>query len=248
MVMPSEIFILAPFFLLAAFLYSSVGHGGASSYLAILVLAGYPREGIAPTVLALNILVTLLGTINYYRAGHFDARLLLPFILTSMPAAYLGGSLHVSDRTLSMVLGLTLLAAGLRFVIFTKPVAAKQLLSRKLLFGVGLPVGFALGFLSGLIGIGGGIFLSPLLLVMGWADAKKTAALSAAFILLNSLSGLTAHVIKGAADWTLLGVLAITVLIGGGIGSYIGAFRLLPVTLQRLLGLVLLVAASKLLI
>src|SRR3989338_1656839 len=114
MVMPSEIFILVPFFLLAAFLYSSVGHGGASSYLAILVLAGYPREGIAPTVLALNILVTLLGTINYYRAGYFDARLLLPFILTSMPAAYLGGSLHVSDRTLSMVLGLTLLAAGLR--------------------------------------------------------------------------------------------------------------------------------------
>ena len=248
MVMPSEIFILVPFFLLAAFLYSSVGHGGASSYLAILVLAGYPREGIAPTVLALNILVTLLGTINYYRAGYFDARLLLPFILTSMPAAYLGGSLHVSDRTLSMVLGLTLLAAGLRFVIFTKPVAAKQLLPRKLLFGVGLPVGFALGFLSGLIGIGGGIFLSPLLLVMGWADAKKTAALSAAFILLNSLSGLTAHVIKGAADWTLLGVLAITVLIGGGIGSYIGAFRLLPVTLQRLLGLVLLIASVKLLV
>ena len=246
--MSSEAFILVPLFFAAAFLYSSVGHGGASSYLAILVLAGYPREAIAPTVLALNILVTLLGTINYYRAGHFDARLLLPFILTSIPAAYAGGSLHVSEQTLSIILGVTLLVAGLRFVIFTKPVAAKQLLSRKLLFGVGLPVGFALGFLSGLIGIGGGIFLSPLLLFMGWADAKKTAAISAAFILLNSLSGLTAHIIKGAADWTLLGVLAITVLIGGGIGSYIGAFRLLPITLQRLLGAVLLLAALKLFI
>jgi len=246
--MSSEAFILVPLFFAAAFLYSSVGHGGASSYLAILVLAGYPREAIAPTVLALNILVTLLGAINYYRAGHFDARLLLPFILTSIPAAYAGGSLHVSEQTLSIILGVTLLVAGLRFVIFTKPVAAKQLLSRKLLFGVGLPVGFALGFLSGLIGIGGGIFLSPLLLFMGWADAKKTAAISAAFILLNSLSGLTAHIIKGAADWTLLGVLAITVLIGGGIGSYIGAFRLLPITLQRLLGAVLLLAALKLFI
>jgi len=246
--MSSEAFILVPLFFAAAFLYSSVGHGGASSYLAILVLAGYPREAIAPTVLALNILVTLLGAINYYRAGHFDARLLLPFILTSIPAAYAGGSLHVSEQTLSIILGVTLLVAGLRFVIFTKPVAAKQLLSRKLLFGVGLPVGFALGFLSGLIGIGGGIFLSPLLLFMGWADAKKTAAISAAFILLNSLSGLTAHIIKGAADWTLLGVLAITVLIGGGIGSYIGAFRLLPITLQRLLGAVLLLAAFKLFI
>jgi uncharacterized membrane protein YfcA len=246
--MSSEAFLLAPFFLLAAFLYSSVGHGGASAYLAILVLAGHPREAIAPTVLALNILVTLLGTINYYRAGHFDPRLLLPFILTSMPAAYLGGSVHVSEKTLSIILGITLLIAGLRFVVFTKPIAARQSLSPKLLFSVGLPVGFALGFLAGLIGIGGGIFLSPLLLVMGWADAKKTAAISAAFILLNSLSGLTAHVIKGTPDWTLLGTLAIAVLLGGGLGSYMGAFRLLPVTLQRLLGLVLLMASVKLLV
>ena len=246
--MSSEILILVPFFFAAAILYSSVGHGGASAYLAILVLAGFPRQSIAPTVLALNMLVTLLGAINYYRAGHSDARILLPFILTSIPAAFLGGSLHVSEQTLSIILGLTLLVAGLRFVIFTKPVAAKQVLSRKLLFGVGLPVGFALGFLAGLIGIGGGIFLSPLLLIMGWADAKKTAAVSAGFILLNSLSGLAAHIIKGTADWTLLGILSVAVLIGGGIGSYIGAFRLLAITLQRLLGLVLLVAALKLLV
>lgn len=246
--MSSELYLLVPFFLAAAFLYSSVGHGGASAYLAILVLAGYPREAIAPTVLVLNILATFVGSMNYFRAGHLELRLLLPFILTSIPAAFLGGSLHVSDQTLSLVLGLTLMVAGLRFLLFTRPIAARAFLSQRLLFGVGLPVGFALGFLAGLIGIGGGIFLSPLLLLMGWADAKKTAALSAAFILLNSLSGLAAHILKGTSDWTLLSVLAVTVLIGGGMGSYIGAFRLLPITLQRLLGLVLLVAGLKLLV
>jgi len=246
--MSSELYLLIPFFFAAAFLYSSVGHGGASSYLAILVLAGYPREAIAPTVLVLNILATLVGSMNYFRAGHLELRLLLPFILTSIPAAFLGGSLRLSDATLSAILGSALLLAGLRFLTVTKPIVAKQALSPKLLFSIGLPVGFALGFLAGLIGIGGGIFLSPLLLLMGWADAKKTAALSAAFILLNSLSGLAAQILKGTSDWTLLGVLAVTVLIGGGLGSYIGAFRLLPVTLQRLLGLVLLVAGLKLLV
>lgn len=240
--------ILALLVFVAAVLYSSVGHGGASAYLAILVLAGYSRGAIAPTVLVLNIIATLVGTINYFRAGYFDARLLLPFILTSIPAAYLGGSLHVSEQTLSIILGLALLLAGLRFLAFTQPIAARQDLTRRLLFGVGLPVGFVLGFLAGLIGIGGGIFLSPLLLLMGWANAKTTASLSASFILLNSLSGLAAHVIKGTTDWGPLGILAFTVLVGSGIGSYIGAFRLLPVTLQRLLGLVLAVAALKLLI
>lgn len=246
--MSSDVFVLAPLFLLVAILYSSVGHGGASAYLAILVLAGFPREAIAPTALVLNVLVTLLGTINYYRAGHFDARLLLPFILTSIPAAYLGGSLRVSEKAFSLVLGLTLFIAGLRFFLFAKPITPGRTLSRTLLFSVGLPVGLALGFLAGLIGIGGGIFLSPLLLLMGWADAKKTAAISAAFILLNSISGLTAQLLKRQPDWTLLGALALAVLIGGGIGSYIGAFRLLPTTLQRLLGLVLLMASVKLLI
>lgn len=246
--MPSEILILAPFFFLAAFLYSSVGHGGASAYLAILVLAGFPREGIAPTVLALNILVTLLGTVNYYRAGHLDFRLLSPFVMTSIPAAYIGGSLRVSDQTLSLILGSTLLVAGLRFLLITKPIAPKTGLSRQLLFSVGLPFGLVLGFLAGLIGIGGGIFLSPLLLLVGWADAKKTAAISAGFILLNSLSGLIAHLLKGAADWSLLGVLAVAVVAGGSLGSHIGAFRLLPITLQRVLGLVLVLASIKLLI
>ncbi len=245
--MTSELIVLIPLFFAAAWLYSSVGHGGASAYLAILVLAGFTRNEIAPTVLVLNILVTTLGTLNYYRAGHLDFRLLLPFILTSIPAAFVGGSMKVSEQTFSLILGLTLLAAALRFLIFTKPIMGKRNLSPKLLFGVGLPVGLGLGFLAGLIGIGGGIFLSPLLLLMGWADVKKTAAVSAGFIFLNSLSGLIAHLIRTIPNWPLLVVLATAVLIGGWIGSYRGAYRLQPVTLQRLLGFVLLIASAKLL-
>jgi uncharacterized membrane protein YfcA len=245
--MSFELIFLIPAFFMAAMLYASVGHGGASAYLAILVLAGFSREAIAPTVLALNILVTLLGALHYYRAGHFDFKLLLPFILTSIPAAFLGGSMQVSEEAFSIILGLTLLAAALRFLIFTKPIMGKQGLPQGLLFGVGLPVGLGLGFLAGLIGIGGGIFLSPILLLMGWADAKKTAAVSAGFIFLNSLSGLAAHLMRETPDWPLLTALAMTVLIGGGIGSYHGAFRLQPVTLQRLLGVVLLIASAKLL-
>jgi hypothetical protein len=245
--MGSELVFLIPAFFLVAMLYASVGHGGASAYLAILVLTGFTRNEIAPTVLVLNILVTLLGTMNYYRAGHLDLKLLFPFILTSIPAAFLGGSMKVSEQTFSIILGLTLLAAALRFLIFTKPIMGKQNLSPGLLFGVGLPVGLGLGFLAGLIGIGGGIFLSPLLLIMGWAGAKKTAAVSAGFILLNSLSGLIAHLIRTAPDWPLLIVLAFTVLMGGWIGAYRGAYKLQPVTLQRLLGIVLLIASAKLL-
>ena len=246
--MLSEILILLPLFLAVAILYSSVGHGGATSYLAILVLAGFSREGIAPTVLVLNILVTLLGSINYYRAGHFDGQLLLPFILASVPAAFIGGSLRLAEGIHSTITGLTLFAAGFRFLLFASPISPRPVIARRLLYSVGLPVGFALGFLAGLIGIGGGVFLSPLLLLMGWADAKKTAALSAAFILLNSSSGLIAHILKGPPDWALLASLGVTVCIGGWIGSHVGAFRLLPTTLLRILGVVLLMAASKLLI
>jgi uncharacterized protein len=243
--MPSDLVWLLPLFLVAAVLYSSVGHGGASAYLAILVLAGYARPDIAPTVLILNILVTAAGFANYYRSGHFSARLLWPFILTSIPGAYLGGLLVLSQPMFSGVLGGTLIMAGLRFVLFTKPIRPQPPAGSQWVYGIGLPVGLLLGFLAGLIGIGGGIFLSPLLLLMGWADAKQTAAISAAFIILNSLSGLAAHTLHGTIHPGLAFALGITVLIGGQIGSWWGARKVPPVVLQQLLGIVLLVASSK---
>ena len=197
-------------------------------------------------MLVLNIIVTAAGFLNYYRAGHFSLRLLLPFVLTSIPAAFLGGMIVLPPKIFSGILGLTLLAAGLRFLLLTRPVRTGPSLGPAVAYGVGLPTGFALGLLAGLVGVGGGIFLSPLLLILGWADAKKTAAVSAAFILLNSMSGLAAHVLWKTPDWGMLLPLAAAALIGGQIGSWWGAWRIPPLKLQQLLGVVLLVASIKL--
>jgi len=243
--MPSDLIWLLPLFLLAAMLYSSVGHGGASAYLAILVLAGYARPEIAPTVLILNILVTVTGFTNYYRAGYFTPRILWPFILASIPAAYLGGMIPLSQQAFSGILGGALFIAGLRFILLTKPILPRPPVKPAWIYGIGLPVGLVLGFLAGLIGIGGGIFLSPLLLLMGWADAKQTAAVSAAFIILNSLSGLAAHVFNGTINPGLALPLGFTVLIGAQIGSWWGARKIPPKVLQQVLGAVLLTASLK---
>lgn len=244
--MSTDLLWLLPLFLLAAMLYSSVGHGGASAYLAILVFAGYARPEIAPTVLILNILVTVTGFINYSRAGHFTPRLLWPFILASIPAAYLGGMIPLSQPIFSGILGAALFMAGLRFILFTKPIPSHPPVEPRWIYGIGLPVGLVLGFLAGLIGIGGGIFLSPLLLLMGWANAKQTAAISAAFIILNSLSGLAAHALHGTIDLRLVVPLGVMVLIGGQIGSWWGARKVPPAVLQQVLGIVLLSASLKL--
>ena len=243
---PLSIIGLLLLFLIAATVYSSVGHGGASAYLAILILSGFERASIAPMVLVLNIIVTLMGVTNYYRAGHFSLKLLLPFILTSIPGAFLGGMLVIPARVFSGILGFTLLAAGLRFLLLTKPVQPRPSLGPAIAYGVGLPAGFILGLLAGMVGVGGGIFLSPLLLILGWADAKKTAAVSAAFILLNSTSGLLAHLLTKTPDWTLLLPLAAVVIIGGQAGSWYGARKIPAVKLQQVLGFVLLVASIKL--
>ena len=233
-------------FFLVAILYSSVGHGGASAYLGILALMGLGRPEIAPVVLALNILVATLGVFNYKRAGFFSFKLLLPFILTSIPAAYLGGSLEVSPQIFSVILGVTLFGAGVRLVLMRKVVQSKFSGGDEVSYWAGLPIGFGLGFLAGLIGIGGGIFLSPLILLLNWANAKKTAAVSAAFIVLNSMSALGAHLWREDFNVELFLPLAIAVLFGGLVGSWLGAFRFPPVVLQRMLGMVLLAASIKL--
>jgi uncharacterized membrane protein YfcA len=232
---------------LIALLYSSVGHGGASGYLAVLALAGFAKPAITPVVLWLNLVVAGLAFHAYYRAGHFIPRLLAPFIVTSLPATVIGGMLHVGSRAYALILGAALVLSAGRFLFVPNPVSAPGPVDPRTIWRVGPPAGAALGLLAGLVGIGGGVFLSPLLLLLRWADAKQTGALSAAFIVINSLGGLAGHLARGAMfDWSLAAPLSAAVVIGGTVGSQVGATRLSRPALQRLLAVVLTAAGIKL--
>lgn len=244
----AEIGAWLPVFFLAALLYSSVGHGGASAYLALLVLIGLARPETVPLVLVLNIAVAFTAFVNYHRAGHFSMRLLWPFAVTSVPAAFIGGSLNISMRVFSVILSIALLAAAVRFLLFNSSRQTQIAHSPDSRLLIALPAGAILGLLAGLVGIGGGVFLSPLLLLLGWADVKRTGAVTAGFIILNSASGLMAQTLKGAPDWGLLWPLLITVVTGALIGSWWGAFKLSITRLQQVLGVVLLAAGVKLLL
>lgn len=243
-----QFWVLAGPFLIASLLYSTVGHGGASAYLAISALAGLSREAMVPIALSLNVLVTSFGLWHYQRAGHFSGALLLPFVVTSIPAAFLGGSLKISPRIFAAVLGTMLLLAAMRLLGLGRRIRPRWADEPRLLWPLGLSLGAVLGLFAGLIGVGGGIFLSPLLLLLRWADAKRTAATSAAFIWLNSLSGLLAHTLRGTPQWELLLPLMAVVAVGGLLGSRLGARSFSPVLIQRLLAVVLLLASLKLLL
>lgn len=228
-----------------AFLYSSVGHGGASGYLALFALAGVARSEIAPVVLVLNILVASSSFINYYRAKHFSYQLLLPFIISSIPAAFVGGLLKVSSLAFTIILGSVLLLAAARLLFEKNRIETRWQKYPGNAFYLGIPIGFVIGIISGITGIGGGIFLGPFLLLTGWADAKKTAAVSAAFIILNSASALMAKSLSAPIHFDIVLIFGVVVLIAGQIGSRLGAYKFKPDILQKLLGAVLLIAGLK---
>lgn len=229
----------------AAILYSMVGHAGASGYLAAMALYGVAPSVMKPTALTLNILVATMGTIQFARAGHFRWSLFWPFALGSVPLAFLGGSLALPLVVYKLVLGVVLLYAAWR--LLRAPRAEDPAAVRPVAKPVAIASGAGIGFLSGLTGVGGGIFLSPLMLLMRWAAVRVTAAVSVTFILVNSIAGLLGHVASvrelPAATVGLAGV----ALAGGFIGSTIGSRRLPPVVLRRALAVVLVIAAVKLL-
>ncbi len=229
---------------LVAFLYSSVGHGGASGYLALMALFSITPEIMKPTALLLNLFVSLTSFIQFYRGKHFNWKLFLPFAITSVPMAYLGGRMALADDIYKKILGILLLIPIIRFLFFANIKIAEI---KKADVILSLLIGAAIGLLSGLIGIGGGIILSPILLLLKWADMKQTAAISALFIFVNSLSGLAGQLQKGISFSADMYAYVAVAFVGGICGAWFGSLKFKQNILQYLLALVLIIASYKLL-
>lgn len=229
--------------LLVSALYASVGHGGASGYLAIMALYGFSPEVMKPTALVLNLFVAGVSFIHFYRNGYFKPGLFGWFVITSIPAAFIGGMIDLDPYIYRKVLGVLLIFAVLRMLgVFGKMQKEAQSPSRALAMLVGL----CIGFFSGIIGIGGGILLSPVILLLGWADVKQTAAISALFIWINSLAGLAGDYSNGLQISAQILPLIVVTICGGFLGSYLGSFRFNEVRLRQALSFVLALACLKL--
>lgn len=233
-------------FFLIAFIYGSVGHGGASGYLAILTLTGIFAPAFVPVVLVLNILVSSIACYQYGSRGHFRWNLFWPFAVSSIPAAFFGGITELEGVVFYMVVGITLLVMAVIIAYRTfKPIADKE--GKPVRIPVAVMAGLGIGFLSGLIGVGGGIFLSPLILFLGWGNIRQIAAVSALFILVNSLSGLIGHAIHTDILWMSAFTLAAPVIAGGFLGSRFGVKTVNPGHIRLLLAVVLVIAGIKML-
>lgn len=229
---------------LVAFLYSSVGHGGASGYLALMAIFSITPEVMKPTALLLNLFVSLTSFIQFYRGQHFRWKIFLPFAITSIPLSFVGGMVHVDGTIYKKILGILLVIPIVRFLFFSN-IKVDEI--RKSDLWLSLVIGAAIGLLSGLIGIGGGIILSPVILLLKWTDQKQTAAISALFIFVNSLSGLAGQLTKGINFSTDMYLYVVIAFVGGLCGAYFGALKFKQTVLKYVLASVLMLAAFKLL-
>jgi hypothetical protein len=242
----SDIAGLTVLIFLAAVLYSSVGHAGASGYLAAMALVGISADVMKPTALVLNIIVATIATARFYQAGCFSWPLLWPFAIGSIPMSFVGGAIHLPSYIYKPAVGAVLLFAAVRLAMTALRANSVQPNPAPLPAAVGSGAG--IGLLSGLTGTGGGIFLSPLLLFTGWADTRATAGVSAAFVLVNSIAGLAGNLASVQFLPPQIGYWALAAAAGGLIGAELGSRRLATATLRYLLAVVLVVAACKLML
>lgn len=243
--MPDTLILFYALLFLVAFLYASVGHGGASGYLALMALFAISPDVMKPTALLLNLFVSLTSFIQFYRGKHFNWKIFLPFAIASVPMAFVGGLITVDAVLYKKILGFLLIIPVIRFLFFAnlKPAEIKKSDT-----ALSLLIGAVIGFLSGLIGIGGGIILSPVLLLLKWTDMKQTAAISALFIFVNSIAGLIGQLTKGIHFSPDMYWYVITAFAGGILGAYFGSLHFKQTILKYLLAVVLAVAAYKLLL
>ena len=241
---PNTLLALSAAILAIAFLYSSVGHAGASGYIAVMSLFSIAPADIKPTALVLNILVACIGTWQFWRAGYFSWRLFWPFALLAVPMAFVGGYVNLPTHIFKVLVGVVLLFAASRFLLHQTDDSVVGEPSRP----TAISLGAGLGLLSGLTGTGGGIFLTPLLLFKRWARTKTAAAVSALFILLNSVSGLLGNLTSTRRFPSFALILAVAAIVGGAAGSYFGSRRFDHKLIKRLLAVVLVIAGTKLIL
>lgn len=227
-----------------SFLYASVGHGGASGYLALMALFSFPNTMMKQTALLLNLFVAGIAFYHYYKAGHFKKELFVPFAISSIPAAFIGGTITVEPLLYKKILGFLLLFAIAR--IFWKRTHKHHEL-KTVKFTQALILGLMVGFFSGLIGIGGGIILTPIILLLHWGNMKEAAAVSALFIWVNSFSGLLGQFSSGVTLLPVAGIMVLISVLGGLAGSYLGSRKWNNRILEYCLGVVLISASMKLL-
>ncbi|MBI4432337.1 MAG: sulfite exporter TauE/SafE family protein [Candidatus Omnitrophica bacterium] len=231
-----------------ALVYSMAGFAGGSSYLALLLMAGFSYQQAPSVVLVCNLIVSASTFWCFYRAGHFSPQRTLPFALLSVPMAFVGAQIDIGKDFFYLLLGFSLLIASSRILLAGRDLTEKRRISTPRVWAIGVPIGGILGFLSGLIGIGGGIFLSPILFLTRWLDTKQIAAAGSFFIFVNSLSGFLGHAQKGMMiSIESLPLLVLAVFLGGQLGARIGACRLPVLGLQRVAALLLLLVSINLL-
>jgi len=246
----SEIIIpmwgIAAVFLLVAVAYASVGLGGGSSYAALLVLFGFSSLSIPNLSLLLNLIVTTVSCFNFIRRGHLRYDLIMPFLVLSLPMAWLGGALQVPELIFKLLMLFSLVVVLIRIYAWDNTALAFHPNRRQVIL-IALVLGAVLGFLAGVVGIGGGIFLIPAILLLGLGDMKQAAACGVVFVWLNSLAGLLSRSQYNFVDFSDYLPLIVAVLLGGGIGSLIGSSNIDPRRMEKVLGLVILVAVLLLL-
>lgn len=230
--------------LIVSFLYSSIGHGGASGYIAVLGILGMNNDVIRPSALILNVFVASISFLQYYRGGHFRGKLFYPFALLSIPMAFAGSFVELDAAWYKRIVGICLILAVLRIIGIFKP--KDETTTKNAPLVICLLIGAALGFLSGMIGIGGGIILSPIILICGWGNLKETAAVSSLFIVVNSIAGILGLCGQQISWPPQLPLWIVVAVIGGFLGAYWGSKKAQPKPLRNVLATVLFLAALKL--